>query len=126
VPSGFFVDPAGDVRYRHTDDFDLADARVRVNLERFLAGQPFEPVNDEARMAPAALELFAQGVAMFGEGRRDDALDTWRRALRIDPGNFVIRSQIWAIEHPERFYPAVDREWQEQQLIKEGYDGPLP
>lgn len=126
VPSGFFADAAGVLRYRHTADFDLADARVRQNLERFLGGEPVEPVDDEQRMVPGALELFARGVTMFGQGRRDEALATWREALRIDSDNFVIRSQIWAVEHPEHFYPVVDRAWQEQQLIKEGYDGPLP
>ena len=126
VPSGFFVDGAGLLRYRHTTDFDLADARVRQNLERFLADEPVEPVDEEQRMVHGALELFARGVAMFVKGRHDEALVTWREALRIDPENFVIRSQIWAVEHPEHFYPVVDRGWQEQQLIKEGYDGPLP
>jgi tetratricopeptide (TPR) repeat protein len=126
VPSGFFVDGAGVLRYRHTTDFDLADARVRQNLERFLADEPVEPVDDDQRMVHGALELFARGVALFAKGRHDEALVTWREALRIDPENFVIRSQIWAVEHPEHFYPVVDRAWQEQQLIKEGYDGPLP
>jgi hypothetical protein len=126
VPSGFFVDGAGVVRYRHTTDFDVADARVRHNLERFLAGEPVEPVDDEERMVPGALELFARGVAMFAQDRRDEALATWREALRVDPENFVIRSQIWSVEHPEHFYPVVDRAWQEEQLLKEGYDGPLP
>lgn len=126
VPSGFFVDSSGVLRYRHTTDFDLGDARVRQNLQRFLAGEPVEPVDDEERMVPGALELFARGVAMFAGDRRDEALATWREALRVDPENFVIRSQIWAVEHPEHFYPVVDRAWQEQQLLKEGYDGPLP
>jgi hypothetical protein len=126
VPSGFFVDGAGVLRYRHTTDFDVADARVRQNLERFLAGKTVEPVDDEERMEPGALELFARGVAMFAQDRRDEAVATWREALRVDPENFVIRSQIWAVEHPEHFYPVVDRAWQEQQLLKEGYDGPLP
>jgi hypothetical protein len=97
----------------------VCDSRDRQNLERFLAGEAVEPVDDEKRMVPGALEL-------FDEGRRDDALVTWRRALQIDPENFVIRSQIWAVEHPEHFYPVVDRKWQEQQLLREGYDKPLP
>jgi hypothetical protein len=126
VPSGFFVDAANILRYRHYDDFDIADARVRQNLERFLAGLPVEAVDEEQRMVPEALELFASGVAMIAEGREREAVAIWRRALRVDPENFVIRSQIWAVEHPEHFYPVVDREWQAQQLLKEGYDGPLP
>jgi tetratricopeptide (TPR) repeat protein len=126
VPSGVFVDGDGTVRYRHVDDFDIGDPRVRWNLECFLAGEQTEPPAAEGRMDPAALERFAHGVELYAEGRAEEALALWREALDLDPDNFVIRSQIWAVEHPEHFYPVVDREWQELQLLKEGYDKPLP
>jgi hypothetical protein len=126
VPSGFFVDAGGVVRYRHLDDCDVADPRVRWNLEQFLAGEPTESPDHEARMSPEALELFAQGVQLHAASRPEEAIARWREALRLDPDNFVVRSQIWVAEHPERFYPTVDREWQELQLLKEGYDKPLP
>jgi hypothetical protein len=126
VPAGFFVAGDGIVRYRHVSDFDVRDPRDRQNLERFLAGETIEPVHEEARMAPDALELFAEGVKLFAERRVNTAVAIWRRALAIDPDNFVIRSQIWSVEHPEHFYPVVDRQWQAQQLLKEGYDKPLP
>ena len=126
VPSGFFVDADGAIRYRHTDDFDVADPRVRWNLDRFLAGEATEPPGEDGRMDPRALGRFADGVVAFTAGRREEALRIWREALALDPDNFVIRSQIWAAEHPEHFWPVVDREWQELQLAKEGYDKPLP
>ena len=126
VPSGFFVDAEGAVRYRHTEDFDVADPRVRWNLERFLAGEPTEPPGEDARMDPAALERFAEGASLYARGSVGEALAVWREALELDPDNFVIRSQIWAVEHPEHFWPAVDREWQELQLLREGYGKPLP
>jgi hypothetical protein len=126
VPSGVFVDGAGTIRYRHVDDFDLADPRVRWALERFLAGDEVESPANEARMAPEALELFARGAGLYAAGRHGEALVLWREALEHDPDNFVIRSQIWVAEHPERFYPVVDRDWQALQLLKEGYDKPLP
>lgn len=126
VPSGFFVDAEGLIRYRRTGDFDVADPRVRWSLDRFLAGEEIEPSSEEERMDSPALELFAEGVGRYACGRPDEALTLWREALALDPDNFLIRSQIWALEHPERFYPAVDREWQELQLLKEGYDKPLP
>jgi tetratricopeptide (TPR) repeat protein len=126
VPSGFFVDAECAVRHRHTNDFDIADPRVRWNLERFLAGEPTEEPAEGERMEPAALERFAKGADLYARGRTEEALTVWREALALDPDNFVIRSQIWAVEHPERFWPAVDREWQELQLVKEGYDKPLP
>jgi hypothetical protein len=126
VPSGFFVDEDGAISYRHTDDFDIADPRVRWNLDRFLAKEEIEPIEEDGRMDTAALGRFADGVAAFTAGRRDEALQIWRQALELDPDNFVIRSQIWAAEHPEHFWPVVDRDWQELQLVKEGYDKPLP
>lgn len=126
VPSGFFVDDAGTVRYRHFDNFDIADPRVRLNLERFLSGSEPEVVVEAQPMESAALDLFAQGVAEYAEGRRGQALATWQQALELDPDNFVIRSQIWVAGHPERFYPTVDRTWQELRLKEEGYDKPLP
>jgi hypothetical protein len=126
VPSGAFVDASGTLGYKHLDDFDIGDPRVRSNLERFLADEPTESPAEGAPMAPEALELFARGVGLHVAGRLDEALSLWRAALARDPDNFVIRSQIWVAEHPERFYPVVDREWQELQLVKEGYDKPLP
>lgn len=126
VPSGFFVDPEGEVVYRHTDDFDVADPRVQLSLERFLTGEAVESPEERAPMHPAALERFAEGAALQEAGRADDALAVWRQALALDPDNFVIRSQLWAAEQPERFWPAVDRDWQERRLAEEGYDKPLP
>lgn len=126
VPTGVFVDAEGTIRYRHANDFDVGDPRVRWNLERFLAGEPTEEPEEDERMSPDALELFALGVELYEQGLPDEALPLWRDALALDPDNFVIRSQIWVLEHPERFYPAVDRDWQELQLLKEGYDKPLP
>jgi hypothetical protein len=126
VPFGAFVDAHGVLRYRHAEDFDIADPRVRFKLDEFLSGRPVEAPPAEERMAPEALELFARGVEEYSSGRRRDALATWREALAHDPDNFVIRSQIWAVEHPEHFYPTVDRDWQALQLLKEGYDKPLP
>ena len=114
------------MRYRHLDDFDVADPRVAWNLERFLAGEPTESPASGAAMNAGALERFARGVSLHSAGRRHEAIQLWRSALELDPDNFIIRSQIWVAEHPERFYPAVDREWQELQLVKEGYDKPLP
>ncbi len=125
VPTGVFVDD-GRIAYRHADDFDAGDPRVRAAFDAFLRGDAVPAPASEERMRPQALERFADGVAAHAGGDDALALACWREALEIDPGNFLIRSQIWALEHPERFWPAVDRDWQEQQLLREGYEGPLP
>jgi hypothetical protein len=126
VPSGFLVDGDARIRRRHTEDFSIGDPRVRATVDAFLDGREVEPGPPQERMDPRALEQFAEGVAaqMAGDGSR--ALRLWHRALELDPDNFLIRSQIWSAEHPDRFWPVVDRQWQELQLMKDGYDKPLP
>lgn len=125
VPAGFFVED-GIVRYAHKGDFDLGDPRVRRNLVAFLEGERVTSPPSAPAASPEALALFARGVDLYTRGDVEDALACWRAALELDPHNFLIRSQVWVVEHPEHFYPAVDREWQERQLLMEGYDQPLP
>jgi len=65
---------------------------------------------------------FGLGTAQYRQGRTAEALASWRAALELDPANFTIRKQIWMIEHPEKFYPAIDFDWQKEQLAREGYE----
>jgi tetratricopeptide (TPR) repeat protein len=64
---------------------------------------------------------FGLGTAQYQQGRTDQALASWRAALALDPANFTVRKQIWMVEHPERFYPTIDFDWQKEQLAREGY-----
>ena len=49
----------------------------------------------------------------------NEAMRLWRLAVDVDPSNYVIRKQIWAIENPEKFYDEdVDYAWQNDQLKK--------
>src|SRR3990170_1567981 len=95
VPTGFFVDGDGVIRYRHVNDFDVGDPRVRWNLDRFLAGEETEEPAEEDRMSPEALELFARGVSVYAAGEADEALGLWRDALALAPGHLVVRPPIW-------------------------------
>jgi len=127
VPFGAFIDADGVVVFTDlSGTFEIGDPRVRVNVDRFLAGEELEQAEQGQAMDPQALELFADGVIAYQAGDRDAALTLWREGLAIDPDNFIIRSQIWTLENPEHFWPEVDRAWQEQQLAAEGYDKPLP
>ncbi len=67
----------------------------------------------------SANAAFGLGAALHGLGETTAALAAWRRALRLEPDNFIIRKQIWRIEHPERFYPTIDYEWQQVMLAQE-------
>ncbi len=61
--------------------------------------------------------IFRQGLALYREGRIGEALARWRQGLELDPDNYLIRKQIWAVENPERFYEGdVDYDWQQKQI----------
>jgi tetratricopeptide (TPR) repeat protein len=64
---------------------------------------------------------FGLGTALYQQQRTADALASWRAALALDPPNFTVRKQIWMVQHPERFYPTIDFDWQKEQLKLEGY-----
>jgi len=64
---------------------------------------------------------FGLGTALYQQGRTAEALASWRAALELDPANFTVRKQIWMIEHPDKFYPTIDFDWQTEQLLREGY-----
>jgi tetratricopeptide (TPR) repeat protein len=64
---------------------------------------------------------FGLGTALYQQGHTGEALASWRAALQLDPANFTVRKQIWMIEHPEKFYPTIDFDWQKEQLVREGY-----
>ena len=59
---------------------------------------------------------FALGTALYQQGNTAEALTSWRAALDRDPQNFTVRKQIWWVEHPEKFYPTIDFDWQREQL----------
>jgi len=63
--------------------------------------------------------LFRLGVKALEYGDKEAAASYWRRALAVDPDNFVIRKQIWALEHPDQFYPKINFDWQREQLATE-------
>ncbi|GIX06848.1 MAG: hypothetical protein KatS3mg115_1251 [Candidatus Poribacteria bacterium] len=63
---------------------------------------------------------FRYGSFLLRDGRREEALEQFRVAFRLDPENWIIRKQVWALEHPERFYRgAIDWDWQRQRIQEE-------
>lgn len=71
----------------------------------------------------SASAQFALGSCLLAIGLKSEATLSLRKALRLDPENYVIRKQIWVIEHPERFNPEIDWAWQREQLAKERSSG---
>jgi hypothetical protein len=126
VPNGLLIDEAGIVRWEKYGGFDAANPADIEVVERFIAtGEPGPSPQEDIpyTLAPDHRErleqLLQQGLAQHEAGDVAAAVATWRQALQIDPMNLTIRKQIWAIEHPEKFYPIIDWDWQKIQLETE-------
>ena len=126
VPNGVLVDEAGTIRYAKFGGFSIDNAEDVAAVERFLTkGDPgaSPECGERYQLEPLERELVETklrlGRLLDSLGRRNEAVSEWRAALRLDPENFVIRKQIWAALHPEKFHPIIDWDWQKQQLERE-------
>ncbi len=97
-------------------------------LERWVSGQGESLAEDgpagvlDARHAESNA-LFREGLELYESGRTAEALARWRQGLELDPDNYLVRKQIWAVENPERFYEGdVDYDWQ-RAAVREGAVG---
>lgn len=131
IPSVFLIDEAGALVGRHIL-FWIERPEHRTLLDRFIAGelQPLDTVTYDDTVPnlpamPAHLDgvqqthfdqVVADGVRLKDEGRIDEAAAAWRRALDLDPMNFILRSQVWMLLYPDKFHPTVDYVWQDQQM----------
>ena len=67
--------------------------------------------------------LFQNASALLKEDRRTEAIAALKEAFRLDPKNWLIRKQLWAIENPAAFYEGpVDYKWQKDQMQREAAD----
>ncbi|WP_243449961.1 tetratricopeptide repeat protein [Neobacillus terrae] len=62
---------------------------------------------------------FKLGMEYLNNGKKEEALKELDEALLLDTDNFLIRKQRWYIRYPEKFSPAIDIEWQQEQIKKE-------
>ena len=130
VPNGVLVDADGIVCFAKYGGFSIDNADDVAAVERFLAGEELDaaPITDDPpyTLGPRERELVATklrlGRELSEQGRREEAVSAWREALRLDPENLVIRKQIWIAEHPEKFAPTIDWDWQRVQLQRERED----
>lgn len=138
VPNGVMVDEVGVIRWAKFGGFSIDKPEDVAVAARFVGGGdpgPSPRPGDAYELGAVERELVATkvrlGRMLLEAGQRDAAVAEWRGALRLDPGNFTIRKQVWSAEHPERFYPTIDFAWQKVQLdaerereIAEGVCGP--
>jgi thioredoxin-like negative regulator of GroEL len=118
--------------------FSLGELRTRVAQQpddaaaRLALAQALERTGDFAgalaeceaatRAQPKDATIpFTHGLVLLRQGRTNDALSRFTAARDLDPDNWRIRKQIWALAYPERFYGAsgIDWNWQKEQSARE-------
>ena len=125
VPNALFIDEAGIIRYTKFGGFDIRNPEYRQLADGFATSPSLAALKTEAEVASGfesneALALFRTGLAEYKAGNSDAALQEWRQAAALEPDNWIIRKQVWAIENPERFYSgAVDFAWQKEQIAQD-------
>jgi hypothetical protein len=129
IPNGILLDESGAVRFHKFGGFSVTNGTDVEAVERLLAAPPANgaaasgaavaPVRANAMHAAQRVTMLQRGLDLLRAGNQEGALWAWREALAADPANYVIRKQIWAVEHPERFYPTIDWAWQKEQLARE-------
>jgi tetratricopeptide (TPR) repeat protein len=111
------------LRTRLLQSPDSEEANLELGKLLFRRGKTTEALpflETAARATPkSSSAVFTTGTALLAIGRKEAALARFREALKLDPANYVVRKQIWLIEHPERFHPTIDWAWQREQLAKE-------
>lgn len=121
VPNAVFVDEAGIIQYVKFGGFDIRKPEDRQRAEQFAAADQLLPAAGarvvDGFVSEAARTHFNNGLALFRQGDRKQAVAEWRKGLAYEPENWIIRKQIWAIEHPDKFYNGdVDFDWQREQI----------
>ena len=128
VPNGIYLDADQVIRYRRLGGFNCEHDEDCAAVARLLHGEALpadtkrriEPPDETAALRRELIETaWRLGLELRNRGATEEAAAAWRRALRYDPGNFVIRKQIWALLHPERFREPIDYAWQQEQLARE-------
>jgi len=124
IPNGFLIDEYGLVRHRELGGFDIRQAETADIVEQWLLGPSLSESLEAAEEAlggahSKANSLFRSGLDLYRQGKVQEAIAEWRRGTELEPDNYIIRKQIWAVENPDRFYDgSVDYDWQTEQMAQ--------
>lgn len=124
IPNGILIDEDGIVRYMKVGGFDVRKPETAEVVEKWATGADLDaadlvPEVPEATASARVMDLFREGKRLYSGGDVNGVVAKWREGLALDPKNYIIRKQIWAVENPDRFYDgAVDYDWQREQTAK--------
>ncbi|HCV27053.1 MAG TPA: hypothetical protein QGI07_10035 [Dehalococcoidia bacterium] len=124
VPNGALIDENGVLRYALYGGFDIRKSATKRLVSDFLLNGDMNLTKDtpvQGAVDVASLDHFERGLALYSSGDLEGAAAIWREGIKVEPDHWNMRKQLWAIEHPDRFYDGdVDYDWQKVQ-VKEGH-----
>ena len=118
IPNGILIDEQGTAQYQKLGGFDIRRTETAGIVEAWAGGSGLAQPSVEDRTAPGDEHAktdahFRRGLEFKSQVRAQDAMAEWRKDVELEPDNYVIRKQIWAVENPERFYAGgIDFDWQ--------------
>jgi hypothetical protein len=121
IPNGVLVGADGMIDGIVAGRFEIRRPETREAVERWLAADeaPIAADSEEFHWSDEALKLFRQAGAAVRRGDSPEAIRLLKLAYPLEPDNYIIRKQLWAIEHPEKFYgDEIDYDWQKDQLAQ--------
>jgi hypothetical protein len=115
IPNGVFIGEDGALRFRKFSGFDIRKSELAAEVLKFASGA--ETVALDVSETRTHADYFERGLVLYEKGDLEGAKKVWREGIAVEPDHWNMRKQLWAIEHPERFYDgAVDYGWQKQQV----------
>lgn len=129
VPVGIIVDEEGRL-VRAVSNVNIDDDAFRQQLQEWVqtGAIPAAWIEADVHEVPRALtpaeeeadRRFQLAIGLLQQDREQEAVEELRQAFRLDPENWLIRKQLWAIETPGAFYQGpVDYGWQQAQMKRE-------
>ena len=128
VPVGVLIDADG-LLVRPVSMVDIRDPAFQLELEEWVTRGILPPSwKDGSSRGSTSLspseqqsdEHLQNAVKHLDNDDREAALEELQEAVTLDPENWLIRKQRWAIEKPEAFYKGeVDYEWQKSRIESE-------
>jgi tetratricopeptide (TPR) repeat protein len=107
---------------RAPDDWHSRMALARLYDTEGKFGEAVAQLETAARLSPRESSIpFLWGLILLHQNQKTHALTKLKAARDLDPENWRIHKQIWAIEHPDKFYSgdSPDFSWQKDELARE-------
>ncbi len=116
IPNGIFVDEEGKLQFQQYGGFDIKKDEIRGLISAFASDGQISNNAIIETTGPVS-DHFELGLVKYHSGDLQEATSIWREGIAVDPENWNLRKQLWAVENPDKFYDGkVDYTWQREQV----------